>query len=265
MKTTTSLLLAAAIALMGITANAQDKQIANHVALGVTLGLDGVGLEAALTMTPYVQFRGGYSLFPYTYKGNFDLGHAEMGGTTRDLSNTPISATLWKGGEGKILADIFPGKNTGFHFTVGAYIGAGKIFHASADLSKAISPSEYATMAITYGEGADKLSISTDQKGFINADIKTGGFTPYVGIGFGRAIKPDSRVRVTFDMGVLITGGIKLQSYSYLRNEKGDPAVITSKYLVDNDGRQLDDGWVDKICAFPVYPMMKLNIFVRLF
>lgn len=265
MRTTISILLAAAIALTGITANAQDKQIANHVAVGVTLGLDGIGVEAALPMTPFVQFRAGYSLFPYTYKGSLDLGSVEMGGTKRDLSNTPISATLWKGGEGKILADIFPGKKTGFHFTVGAYIGAGKIFHASADISKALNPSEYATLAITYGEGADKIAISTDKKGFINADIKTGGFTPYVGIGFGRAIKPDSRVRVTFDMGVLITGGIKLQSYSYLRNEKGDPAVITSRQLVDSDGKQVDDGWVDKICGIPVYPMMKLNVFVRLF
>lgn len=265
MRTTISILLAAAIALTGITANAQDKQIANHVAVGVTLGLDGIGVEAALPMTPFVQFRAGYSLFPYTYKGNLDLGSVEMGGTTRDLSNTPISATLWKGGEGKILADIFPGKKTGFHFTVGAYIGAGKIFHASADLSKALNPSDYATLAITYGQGADKISISTDPKGFVHGDVKTGVFTPYLGIGFGRAVKPDSRVRVTFDMGVLITGGMKLQSYSYLRNEKGDPAVITSKQLVNDEGRQMDDGWVDKICGFPILPMMKINVFVRIF
>ena len=87
---------------------------------------------------------------------------------------------------------------------------------------------------------------------------------PYVGLGFGRAIKPGSRVRVSFDMGVLVTGGVRLQSYSYLRNEKGDPAVITSKQLVTDEG-QVDDGWVDKICGIPVLPMMKLNVFVRLF
>lgn len=265
MKKTFSLIIAVAVSLMGMTARAQDTQIANHLAVGVTMGLDGVGLEVALPMTPYVQFRTGYSLFPYTYSRNVNFGQLEIGGTTRDLSQTGLKATLWKGGEGKLLADIYPGKKTGFHFTVGAYIGPGKFLHADADFSKALSPSEYATLGITYGQGADKISISTDSKGFVHADVMAGIVRPYVGLGFGRAIKPGSRVRVSFDMGVLITGGIKLQSYNYLRNEKGDPAVITSRQLVDSDGKQVDDGWVDKICGIPVLPMMKLNVFVRLF
>ena len=131
-------------------------------------------------------------------------------------------------------------------------------------ISKALSPSDYATLGITYGQGADKISISTDSKGFVHADVMAGIVRPYVGLGFGRAIKPGSRVRVSFDMGVLVTGGVRLQSYSYLRNEKGDPAVITSKQLITDEG-QVDDGWVDKICGIPVLPMMKLNVFVRLF
>jgi len=258
-------LIGAVLLFTGVTVHAQDSQMANHLALGISLGLDGVGLEAALPLTPYVQARAGYSFFPYTHKQDFDLGTLEIGGKTRDLSRTPFSATMWKGGTGKLLFDIYPGRNTGFHFTVGAYIGSGKIVHASADISKALSPQDYATLAITYGEGPDKIRVSTDKNGFIHADAKAGPFIPYVGLGFGRAVKPDSRVRVSFDMGALITGGIKLQSYSYLRNEKGDPAVITSKVLVDESGRQMDGGWIDKICKIPVFPMLKLNVFVRLF
>ena len=265
MKKLVAFSIAVAVSLMGITARAQDSQIANHLAVGITMGMDGVGLEVALPMTPFVQLRTGYSLFPYTYSGSVNLGQIEIGGNTRDLNQIPLKATLWKGGEGKLLADIFPGRKTGFHFTVGAYIGPGKFAHASADLSKVLNPSDYATLAITYGQGADKIGISTDSKGFVHADVMTGVFRPYVGIGFGRAVKPDSRVRVTFDMGVLITGGFKVQSYSYLRNEKGDPAVITSRQMINEEGASIDDGWVDKICAFPVLPMMKLNVFVRLF
>ncbi len=264
MKKALSLIIALAVSLVGMTARAQDTQIANHLAVGVTMGLDGVGLEVALPMTPYVQLRTGYSLFPYTYSRNVNFGQVEIGGTTRDLSQTPLKDTHWKGGEGKRLADIYPVKKTGFHLTVGVYIGPGKFLHADADLSKALSPSDYATLGITYGQGADKISISTDSKGFVHADVMAGIVRPYVGLGFGRAIKPGSRVRVSFDMGVLVTGGVKLQSYSYLRNEKGDPAVITSKQLITDEG-QVDDGWVDKICGIPVLPMMKLNVFVRLF
>ena len=265
MKKTITFIAALAVSLMGLTARAQDKQIANHLAVGITTGLDGIGLEVAIPMSPYVQLRTGYSLFPFAFKGHINLGNIEAGGATRDLTHTPIKASLWHGGAGKLLADIFPGRNTSFHFTVGAYMGPGKLFHASADLSGALDPADYATMAVTYGQGADKISISTDPKGFVNADIKVGVVRPYVGIGFGRAVNPDNRVRVTFDMGVLITGGFKVQSYSYLRNPKGDPSVLTSAALIDDDGHQIDNGWIDKICGFPIMPMMKLNVFFRLF
>ena len=70
MKRIFTLFLALALSASGISAFAQeqDKQLANHLALGITLGLDGVGLEAALPITPYVQARAGYSIFPYTFK-----------------------------------------------------------------------------------------------------------------------------------------------------------------------------------------------------
>ena len=66
MKKTFTIVLA--VALAGFTSRAQDSQMANHLALGITLGLDGIGLEAALPVSPYVQARAGYSIFPYTYK-----------------------------------------------------------------------------------------------------------------------------------------------------------------------------------------------------
>ena len=54
MKRIFTLFLALALSASGISAFAQeqDKQLANHLALGITLGLDGVGLEAALPITP---------------------------------------------------------------------------------------------------------------------------------------------------------------------------------------------------------------------
>ena len=142
MKKTFTFIAALAVSLMGLTARAQDKQIANHLAVGITTGLDGIGLEVALPMSPYVQLRTGYSLFPFAFKGHINLGNIEAGGATRDLTHTPIKASLWHGGAGKLLADIFPGRNTSFHFTVGAYMGPGKLFHASADLSGALDPAD---------------------------------------------------------------------------------------------------------------------------
>lgn len=260
MKKTLTLILA--ISLSCFASRAQDSQMANHLALGVTLGLDGIGLEAALPITPYVQARAGYSIFPYTHKQDVNLGSVEIGGQTKQLDKVPFSATMWKGGAGKLLFDIFPGKKTPFHFTVGAYFGSGKFLHTQTDLSKVLNPADYATLAISYNQ----VKVSTDPKGFVDLDAKIGSVVPYVGIGFGRAIKPGSRVRVSFDMGALITGGMKIQTYNYVNLEgKAQPVVVTSQALTDQNGHQVDNGWVDKIAAFPVLPMLKLNVFVRLF
>lgn len=240
----------------------EDKQMANHLALGVSLGIDGIGLEAALPISPYVQARAGYSIFPYTYKRNVDLGTIEIQGIQKDLNNIPVGVTMWKGGTGKVLFDIFPGKKTPFHFTVGVYMGSGRILNAPADLRNVLDPSDYATLAFSYG----KLKVSTDEKGYLTFDEKMGTVRPYVGIGFGRAIKPDSRVRVTFDMGAIITGGTKLQTYNYVNLEgKAEAVAITSEMLTDKEGKMMDDGWINKITNFPVLPMLKLNVFVRLF
>lgn len=264
MRKTLTFILAVALSAGSFTSRAQDSQMANHLALGVTLGLDGIGIEAALPISPYVQAHAGYSIFPYTHKQDVNLGSVEVGGQVKNLDKTPLSATLWKGGSGKLLFDIFPGKTTPFHFTVGAYFGSGKFLHTQTDLSKVLNPADYATLAIAYNQ----LKISTDPKGFVDLDakMKIGSVVPYVGVGFGRAIKPGSRVRVTFDMGVLITGGMKIQSYNYVNLEgKAEPVIVISKALTDENGRQLDNGWVDKIAGIPVLPMLKLNVFVRLF
>ena len=163
MKRIFTLFLALALSVSGISAFAQeqDKQLANHLALGITLGLDGVGLEAALPITPYVQARAGYSIFPYTFKRPINLGNVEIGGETKSLDNIPFAATIWKGGTGKLLFDIYPGRRTPFHFTVGLYIGSGKFLHAQADISRVLDPSDYATLAFTY----DKITVSTDPNG----------------------------------------------------------------------------------------------------
>ena len=155
MKKTLSLIVALAVSLGGFSAFAQDSQLANHLSLGITLGMDGIGAELALPITPYVQVHGGYSIFPYTYTRNMDFGKQTVNDQTVDLSNTPVSATVWKGGTGKLLVDLFPGKKTAFHFTVGAYMGSGKFVHGAADLSKHVS----AGQQVGIGNGLSGLAL----------------------------------------------------------------------------------------------------------
>jgi hypothetical protein len=255
-----------------------DKQIFNHLSVGVELlGLEGAGVQVATTLTPHVQIRAGYSIFPYSHKQSVNLGQYKVTDErTIDLTNTPVKATLWDGGLGNLMFDIFPGKHLAFHFTVGMYIGTGKFLSGQVDAREPIlRKDEYASLAISYGDA----KISSDENGQIYADVGFGtpgqeGFNnifPYAGIGFGHAVGVNKRVGVTFDMGVIYTGGIKAQAYNF---HTLDPVtdqhvkktcVVTSQTLTDDDGKQMDSGMIDKIGQIPVFPMMRLTLVVRIF
>jgi hypothetical protein len=250
-----------ALSLTGVGVRAQDAQWVNHMALGITAGLDGVGLELALPFSPFVQLRTGYSIFPYSFKKTVDL-EAEFKEQGLDLGAVPVWGTMWKGGTGKVLLDVFPGRKTGFRFTVGAYIGPGKVFHGYGDLREHLEEDYYSTLIITY----NTFAFTTDPMGYVLVDAKMKTVVPYVGLGFGRAIKPDSRLRFSVDLGALITGGLQTQTYNYSENEYGEPVVLHSRDLKDpTHGRQWDKGWIDRLSRIPVLPMLKFNVYFLLF
>ena len=243
------------------SARSQDKLLVNHLALGITAGVDGVGLELAVPFSPYVQLRTGYSIFPYSIKKTLDLEEdfKEQG---LDFGAVPVYATVWKGGTGKVLLDIFPGRNTGFRFTVGAYMGPGKVFHGYGDLREHFEEDDYATLVMTY----NTFSFTTDPKGYVQVDGIMKNVAPYVGVGYGRAIKPDSRLRFSVDLGGIITGGLTVKTYNYSVNKNGEPVVLHSSDLKDpKDGRQRDKGWIDRVSRFPFIPVLKLSVYFLLF
>lgn len=260
MKKTLAFLAALAVSLLSLTAHAQDKQVFNHVALGVSVGIDGLGAEVVLPATPYLQIRGGYSFLPFTYRKDINLGKHETEIGTLDLSSIPLSLAPWKGGLGKVLLDIYPAKGIPFRFVAGAFIGNGKLVGGEANLSKAIPPEDYKT-----GFGYNGVSVSTDGEGIVHMDATVLKVLPYLGLGFGRALDPKKRVGFSFELGAVYTGGIKFLVSDYSNPSKVETSVVTSQSLVDDNGKQLDDGIIDKISGFPVLPMMKLGVYVRLF
>ena len=261
MKKTLAFLAALAVSLLSLSASAQDKQLFNHVALGVSAGIDGIGVEAILPASPYLQIRGGYSYFPYSYKNNVNLGTYQFNdGTTANLNNIPLNAAIWKGGLGKVLLDIYPSRAIPFRFVAGAFFGSGKLVGGSMDFSKAI-PQDYYQMGI----GMNGISFSTDKDGIAYADAAVMKVLPYLGLGFGRGLDPKKRVTFSFELGVVYSGGIKPTLYDYSDPTTVQTSVISSKDLVMDDGKQLDKGIIDKVSGIPVLPMMKLGLYVRLF
>lgn len=252
--------LAGAITLLTLIcagARAQDKQLFNHLSLGISVGLDGVGAQLALPVSPYVQLRAGYAIFPYTFMKSVE----DFTWEGKQLEAFPVGYTAWKGGNGKFLLDIFPGKKTPFHLTAGVWAGPGKYVHWEAYLGDILEKEEYASVVYTYGS----ISFSTDAEGVVQADALMKRWVPYVGLGFGRAVRPGKRVSINADLGVLITGGTTVQTYNYVNNPAGEPVVLRSKDLVTPSGRQMDRGWTDRVSDWPVLPMLKIDVFFQLF
>ena len=261
MKRISSLFAVLAVSLLSLQASAQDSQSFNHLSLGVTAGIDGVGLEAVLPASPYLQIRGGYSIFPYKYKTNVNLGVYERDDAyDLDLKNLPIAVGLWRGGVGKLLLDIYPGSQTIFRFVAGAYVGSGKIVAGTADFRSVLEPGDYRT-----GVGYNDINFSTDDKGYLYVDVAGLKALPYLGIGLGRPLNPEKRVTFSFELGAFYTGGTKVQTYDYSFNPKGEVSVITGKNLNGDDGKPFDNGYVGKLSSIPVLPMLRLSLYVRLF
>ena len=223
-------------------------------------GIDGAGIEAAAPIGDQFQVRAGYSIFPYTYTQKLNYDNVKIGSTRRDLRSVPVNATLWKGGVANLLFDYYPGGKS-FHVTAGAYIGGGKFASADIDMTSALTPDEYGTLAIGTETGP---TFSTDKKGIAHIDAKTGAFLPYLGIGFGRVFK-DSRVGLNVDLGVIISGGMKAQSYNYIRNTLNESSPVEVIQITSATLENKDDGLVDKISGIPVLPMLKFSVFYRIF
>ena len=249
---------AALLTLICVNGQAQDKQLFNHLSLGISVGLDGVGAELAVPVSPYVQLRAGYSIYPYTFSKwttNDDYVFEDV-----HLGPFPVTFTMWKGGCGKILLDFFPGKKTPFHITAGVFAGPGKLFHWEANMVDYIEPEDCGTREFTYRG----FTFSTDANAYVKADAQLKHWAPYAGLGFGRAVDPNKRLSISADLGVLITGGTRIQTYNYVHNPDGEPVILQSSNLVTPGGRQLDKGWTDRMAKSPVLPMLRITVFFNL-
>ena len=270
-----------------------DKQIFNHIAAGIPINLpllpQGIGIiDVATTLTPYLQFRLGYTL-PLLSVSSFTINEVsetakkfnapvdipstvDFNGTQINIGDSKFSFGTSLGGL-SLLMDVFPGKKTGFHFTFGAYFNPNcpdSILELSADLSTALkdagfTPGHYNEFYIGFNDDDPTLRLSPSPDGILKAAIYTGvPIHPYAGIGFGRAIRPDKRVSVVFDMGVIYWGNPVLVGYDYSINANGTLVGFSPERVSKTQDLQSLATPLSILGNVPVYPVMKLGIFIRI-
>lgn len=247
-------------------AAAQDVQPFSRLSAAPTVGLDGVGISIATTLTPVLQLRAGYSLVPYRYVGlpGAIPSEVEIAGQTRQVRGAASLKVTAHTGGGHLLADLFVLPSSSFHFTAGLFYDSPNYLDADLDASSVLPPDEYASYGVLVNPDDYRTNITSDTRGHVHAALRYNAVKPYLGIGFGRAVT-SRRVSVTFDIGALYAGKPCLQSYDYSLNKDGAPVRITSETLDANpdlDGLNDALALIEKI---RVLPMLKLNVFIKIF
>lgn len=258
----------------GLTAQAQikdDKNFFNHLSVGLGVGTTGIGFEVGTTICPIVAMRAGVDFIPGAgYKTTQEIDLPSEWDDLPEIVHRTYLPTGDRNAEfvgnstfvnGKLLFDIFPTKNSMFHFTVGAYFGSrafatvkarGEVLYGLGLFNQHIEEG-------VDGIGNDKILLDGYElgvdKGRAKASVNVNAFRPYVGIGFGRTT-PRKRVGVKFDMGVQFWGKPKMHD-----DVRGvDVTKANFPEIVGDLESGLDIA--KKIC---VYPTLKVSVFGRIF
>lgn len=283
------LLVAAMTCAMTIAASAQETekiQPFRSLSVGVEVGTAGVGIELGTQLHKNFQLRAGFTTLPIKVNTTYDI---ETGGVEGNLdtyvqrypgladvlsskglptrssqldTDVDLKAKVGLTNE-KILVDYYPWSNaSSFHITAGTYFGDSKLVKVDGYLpQKTIdvmnATNEYLAdngikerLSTTVSIGDKDIDVN-DLHGHVDAYIKTNGFKPYLGFGFGRAV-PHNRFGLQFDMGVMFHGKPEIQSSN----------SDVSKAL--NDGADEED-FTRIMRKIVVYPRISLKIVGRIF
>lgn len=233
---------------------AQDNEMFNHLSLGISLGTDGIGFEAAAPIGRYVQARTGISFMPaFSYSDDVKYGNrsGDVAGKKVNAKGT-LHMTDWK-----LLFDIYPSTKSTFHFTAGFYLGKQAVVTGKN--------TEVPTLLMDGGYiliGGQPFGANAE--GVANIEVRVNNFKPYLGIGFGRAVPRKHRFAVTCDLGVQFWGKPKVYSWNQDMLNYGFHEV---KYKdIDPDGSAADARDAIKIInRIGVYPVLNIRLNGRIF
>ncbi len=236
------------------TALAQENGFFNHMAAGISAGTAGAGLELATTLGPSFQLRAGGSFMPpfsFTRTVSLPEHPGNIGSAKGKSVPVDAKATLHDPGL-ELLVDYFPAGYELFHFTLG-------VLYGPRDVVKVTNTTPLPDDYNTAGLDIDDYTVrATDN--YINGYVGVNSFRPYVGVGIGRAVRPEKVLSFTADFGAAFWGKPGLYA-------PGEPLIgdwkdvrVTSEALEGKDQGLI--GLAEKII---VYPMLNLHLFVRLF
>ena len=261
-----------AAALMLLPSQRSSAQYFNHLALGVTVGIDGFGLELAAPLGGQFQVRAGYSMLPPMWKPHHVFQLEES--SDHNQVDVDIEAITKLGGA-NLLIDWHPGGNNFFFITAGMYAGSSKILSVK-NRTPFLDEEDWDKEGLIISN----VMVRTDKKGICEGSLHVWPVRPYVGLGFGNAINANKRVCFNFELGACFTKGyqVKVTGENLETFESGTVRVNSSdlwrgtgSYADADEAARADKNnyedklILDKMGKFPVLPVAKFGLYIRLF
>jgi len=221
-RTNPSILLAATFALMAFASPSR----AEGVALGLKAGSLGAGLDLTVGLVPMLNVRAGVQ--GYSYSRTFNEQGIPYDGKAELRS-------------GWLLLDFHPG-GKGMRVSVGGVYSKNKLTGTSPT-----------TGTVTVNGVAYPVALI----GTIDGEATANDVCPYLGLGWGNAVRPGSAVRFAFDIGVLYQGAPKVSLTAHPAN----PALVPPVFFTDLEKeRQKAENDVSK---YKYYPVVSLGLSYR--
>lgn len=217
-------LVLALIAGFSCAANATDI---SNVGITASVGSTGVGLHASYPIKPNLNARIGLNYFNY-----------DRSGSTSDADyNFKLKMQTVD-----VLADYFPMDN-GFRVSGGLVYNGNKI---DADM-KAKNGTEYVINGVTY---------SAAQAGSINGSVDFKKIAPYLGIGWGNAVK-NKGWGFSADLGVMFQGSPNTSLTNVGCQAPVDCAQLAKDISIEQTKLN------DKVSKFDAYPVIRVGASYR--
>lgn len=221
--------------------------IFNSLAVGVSAGTTGIGIDVASPIGSYLTVRAGISFMPnFTLSTDVDVNFSdEFEGAPDIPENINVEGGIGRTA-GELLLNVYPFKSSSFFVCGGAYFGGGKLIKIkghSDRLEELIA--EGGKAGIEIGD----YSIPVDENGNVSGGLKVASFRPYLGLGFGRAV-PKNRLGFMFELGVQF---------------HNTPKVYTSNGDLTNLTAEADNDFTDIIDKLTVYPVLKFRLCGKIF
>ena len=205
-----------------------EDGLLNHLSVGLTTGLTGVGIDVAMPVHKLVTVRAGFSgwdignikfkaINTATEITQMQMVEEEAVKRARLVDKVELAAkpNFWNF---FVLGEVHPFKNQPFYFSAGLFFGSqnfinfrntnegalGFLYYANqlvGDYNR-IFRTNYPPIGLKFGD----YVFTADENGNIDVNMKMNAVKPYIGVGFGQHFAKKHRVSLALDAGLLFWG-----------------------------------------------------------